>query len=365
MLHARPIIPSLDRGDAMASPSLATLQKDFLNYLTGVRGYAETTRRNYEKSLDQFRAFLRAADLMDTVAEFTDDTVLGWMTDLAHRGVKASSIVVKLSGLSSFALYLMKRKGERGKFLLTANPTKQVDWPTVEQADTEFMRREELEAFLALPLPLNEQVARAVLFDTGIRREEACRANVGDLVELDGGWSLAVTVKGRGTRRRKVHMPLDPATVTLIRASLVDRGIPSGDKPEDARRDAEEPLLVNRRRTRYTGSTLQYLVTSIGKQAGFGTTKVNDGTGRFRLSPHKVRHTVNIVRELGGVDEFRRARMLGQSNSKSQERYRHIVQGGLREAKAQEKQGLARYLGHKAVMDGSNDTESQHVPRNP
>jgi DNA (cytosine-5)-methyltransferase 1 len=85
----RPIIPSLDRGDAMASPSLALLQKDFLNYLTGVRGYAETTRRNYDKSIDQFRAFLSGGGVMDTVAEFTDDAVLGWMTDLAEAGREA------------------------------------------------------------------------------------------------------------------------------------------------------------------------------------------------------------------------------------------------------------------------------------
>lgn len=356
---ARPIIPSLDRGDLMASPSLAGLQTKFGNYLTGVRGYAETTRRNYDKSIDQFRAFLSGAGRMDTVAEFTDDAILGWITDLAARGVKASSIVVKLSALSSFAAYLMKCKTERGKVILAANPTKQIDWPTVEQADTEYMRREEVDAFLSLALPLNEQVVRAVLFDTGLRRAELCRANLGDLVETDG-WCLAVTVKGRGTRRRKIHMPLDASTMALITDFLMARGYASvRDAPP------EQPLLLTRRGTRYTGSTLQYLITSIGEQAGFGRMKLSDEEGRIRLSPHKVRHTVNVVRDLGGVDEFRRARLLGQSNARSQERYRHIVQGGLREAKTQQADGLARYLGHKALTVGTNDIPSEDTPANP
>lgn len=336
----------------MASPSLAGLQKDFLNYLTGVRGYAETTRRNYDKAIDQFRAYLSSVGVMDTVAEFTDDAILGWMTDLAGRGVKPSSICVKLSALSSLADYLTKRKNDRGKFVMHDNPTKRIDWPTVEQADTEFMRPEEVEAYLALPLPLNEQVVRAVLFDTGARRAELCRAKVSDLVEIDGGWSLAITVKGRGTRKRKVYMPLFAETATLIRGHLADRGIPS----DDPARDGEQPLLVNRQGKPFNGSNFQYLITSIGEQAGIS---------RFRLSPHKVRHTVNVIRDLGGVDEFRRARLLGQSNSRSQERYRHVIDGGAREAKQQQADGYQRYVSRKDVTASINGIRAEMAPPNP
>lgn len=340
----------------MASPSLGTLQKEFLNYLTGVRGFSEHTRRSYDKAIDQFRAHLRDLNEQDTAHAFTDSAVLTWMTDLAGRGVKPSTIVAKLSGLSSFATYLMKRKTSRDKPILAANPTKMIDWPTAEAPETEFMRSEEVAAFLAVDLPLNEEVVRAVLIDTGARREELCRANIGDLVEMDGGWSLAVIVKGRGTRRRKVHMPLDPETVTLIRGHLADRGL------LDPKAAADKPLLVNRQGRRYSGSTLQYLVTSIGTRAGFGTWNVGDDGGRFRLSPHKVRHTVNVIRDLGGVDEFRRARLLGQSSTRAQERYRHIVVGGLREAKDLQREGLAAYVSQKGLMAPTNGTPVQEVP---
>jgi integrase len=201
-------------------------------------------------------------------------------------------------------------------------------------------------------LPLNEQVVRAVLFDTGARRAELCRAKVGDLTEINGEWSLGITVKGRGTRRRMVHMPLDPLTVTLVRGFLADRGIPS----DNAKRDAEQSLLVNRRGQPYNGSSFQYLITSIGDQAGID---------RFRLSPHKVRHTVNVIRAHGGVDEFYRARLLGQSSSKSQERYRHVVQGGLREAKVQQADGLRLYLHRKDVTASTNGDRQFTGPQNP
>jgi len=327
----RPKIPTW--GDDMAqSPSLDTLSKEFLRYLVAVRGYSVHTENNYRLAIGQFRAYLgETQQVPDTVASFTGEAVQAWITDLAERGVTRGTLVLKLSGLSSFADYLMKRHGHRNKPLLTHNPTKTFDWPTAEAPETEFMRPDELAAFLGVPLPLHEACVRDVLLDTGIRVSEACRATVGDLLEIDEGWSLAVIVKGRGTRRRKVHMPLAPATVNRLREALLARGIPSKDRD----RDNAQPLLVNAQREAFTRSAMAGLVERIGTQAGIT---------RFRLSPHKIRHTTNVLRDLAGVDDFTRARLLGQSSVRSQERYRHIVTGQFREAKAKQAEGLAAYL---------------------
>lgn len=331
---ARPTIPIWR--DAMAqSPSLKKLAEDFLRYLTAVRGYSPETERRYGRAIDQFRGYLQAAGVPDTVASFTDSHLLGFMTYLAGRAVKPNTIVIALSALSSFARYLCKVKDERGKSRLSSNPTKAIDWPQVEASDTAYLYSAEFRAWLEVALPTHEAAARDLLADTGLRAGELCRVTVGDL--LPSG-VLAVTVKGRGTRRRRLHLPVSAEAMQSLRASLdrrtelLTREIP-GVKPE---MPPDAPLLVTERGARYTRSSLYYLVRRIAADAG---------VTRCSVGPHTIRHTVNVVRKLGGVDAYTRSRLLGQSSPRSQERYDHIVPGALAEAKALQAEGLRAYLG--------------------
>lgn len=332
MLGTKPIIPS-ERAMAQ-SPSLKRLSNDFIVWAEHYLHYSPLTVRNYDTTLDQFRVFLRMRSGLEdlTLALFTDEAVQAFALDLGARGIHPNTILGKLANLSSFAQYLMQRKDARNKPLLTANPTKTFRWPTMEDPDTQFLHPEELRAFLKVELAQSEDAARALLFDTGVRASEACRADVGDLVEIDGGWSLAVTVKGRGTRRRKVHMPLSVPVAALLRGTLTDRGLPTANPAEDA----AQPLLVNRQGKRFARQDLYELVRRIGEAAEIT---------RFIVGPHTLRHTVNVVRAQGGLDDYTRSRMNGQSDPRSQARYRHITQGMLRAAKDAQADGLAAYLG--------------------
>jgi integrase len=92
------------------------------------------------------------------------------------------------------------------------------DWPQSERTETAFLLRDEHLDFLNVPLPMNDAVGRDLLFDTGLRASELCRANVEDVQAVeDGKWGLAVTVKGRGTRRRPKSTA--PASATRGRPS--------------------------------------------------------------------------------------------------------------------------------------------------
>jgi site-specific recombinase XerD len=324
---ARPIIPSF-KGEAM---TLGKLGRECLTYLVGARGYSVQTGRNYEYAFDQFRAYLRAAGRPDTLREFTPANLMGFVTDLAGRGVSPNSIVVKLSALSSLAQYAMKRTDEDGDPLLATNPTKAFDWPQTQATETAFLHPDELARFLAVALSLQEGAARDLLMDTGSRVSELCRANVGDLRQIAEAWTLSVIVKGRGTRRRPIDMPIRDATARLLIEAQMARGIPSSDP----KRDAGQPLLVNRHGQRLTTGQMKYLMVKIARLAGID---------RFRLSPHKIRHTVNVVRKVSGIDPYIRSRLLGQSSPRSQDRYEHVGPGELEDAKAKEAAGLDAYL---------------------
>lgn len=326
---ARPIIP-LFRDDTVMT--LGALCAECGTYLLNVRGFSPTTVDGYRRTYDQFRAHLRAHGRPDAVKEFTGPMVFGFVNDVAQRGGKPNTILVKLGALSTLAQYAMKRPDERtGKPLLTDNPTKTFDWPQFQQPETYFLYPDELRAFLAVELPRNEAAARDLLVDTALRVSELCRANVGDLLETPDGWVLAVTVKGRGRRQRKLHAPVSLPVVDGLRDFLLARG---HVRPDD-------PLLVNQQGRRYTRNALQYVVVRTAKQAGID---------RFRVSPHKVRHTTNVIRKVGGSDRFTRSRLLGQSDPRSQDRYDHLVPGDLQAAKAQQTAGLGAYL--KLAKDG-------------
>jgi integrase/recombinase XerC len=313
------------------SLTLKTLCAEWLTYLVGARGFSPHTRTSYDRAVDQFRMSLRAHGREDTPAAFTDGAVLDYMHDMAAEGISPNTIVIRVAALSSFARYLMKRKTTQGRPLLRENPTKQVDWPTMQKTETEYLRPDELRAVLDHQLALQAAVTRDVLIDTGLRASELCRANVGDMLEMADGWVIAVTVKGRGMRRRQIHMPVGHAIADGLRAALLARGIPS----KSPAADAEQPLLVNARGKRYNRSSLDYFVMRLGRAAG---------VTRFRLSPHKFRHTANVLRTEAGIDARMRSKLLGQTDASSQERYDHIVPGSLREAKAVEAEGLRRYL---------------------
>src|SRR5437016_588999 len=152
--------------------SLSKMVAEALQYLGNVRNYAPTTVESYEISFDQFRHFLYSKGLPDDVRQFTGDNVFRFAESLAQKKQKASTVVIRLSALSTIANTLIKLKDARGKPYLTQNPTRTFEWPTVDVPETKFLLPDELAAFLAVERPLRESIARDLLVDTGLRCSE-------------------------------------------------------------------------------------------------------------------------------------------------------------------------------------------------
>jgi len=319
-------------------PSLSRIVREALRYLGSVRNYAPTTLDGYETSFEQFRSFLLARQLPDDIHHFTGDTVRRFAEDLAERGSKASTIVIRLTALSSIANTLMKLNDGRGRPYLAQNPTKAFEWPTVDRPETKFLLPDELGAFLRVSRPVRESIARDLLVDTGLRVSELCRANVGSVITVDGKTALALTVKGRGRRERKRHVPISAAVASTLSDYLAAREILN---PQDPKR-RDEPLLLNREGLRWKRTSLSALMARIGREAGID---------RLRVSAHKLRHTANVVtrfarREDGSsLDRWTRSRLLSHENPQSLDRYEHLLPDELFEARAAQRQALNRYLG--------------------
>lgn len=317
--------------------ALSDRMKDCLTHLRRSQGFSEATEQNYGRTYRQFLAFLQERGLKDETASFTKDNVIGFTDWLSSRDVNGNTILNKLWGLSSLAEYLMERNDGRGRPLLTYNPTKGFKRPKQVQPETFYLLPDELRAFMSVRLEPHLALARALLIDTGLRRLEAVEANVNDLHDVGGQLYLAVKVKGRRAEGAEPdHKPVSADVAELIRASLAARGYPKD----------EAPLLVTRSGHRFTVSALTCAVIRIGERAGIT---------RISTSPHRLRHTTNVIARRAGVDPLTRARMLGHRSLRTLARYDHLVPGETAEGRAAQRAEMEKYLRRDDASHGPKE----------
>ncbi len=321
----RSLFPTL-QPDTM---KLSRLCSDALFHL-GTLGRSKHTIASYEVAFDQFRRHVtERLGLPDEAKHFTDSACSSFMDALHQAGANPNMIRLRLSALAGLAKYGATQRDGRGRRVVAENPMAGLERPRRRKPAEKFLTPAELRAFLAVPLPYEQAVARAVLMDTGLRRAELCGANVGDLAEVEGHALLTVRVKGGSA----TTVPLSPAIAQLVQGWLIHRGMPA---PED-------PLFMQARgRERLTPSSLCHLTLRIARQAGIT---------RLKVTPHVVRHTLELVRRQAGIDPSIRSRLLTHSSYASLGFYQHVQPQELAAARAQQEQGLRRYLGPDYVPD--------------
>jgi integrase/recombinase XerC len=250
---------------ARFSPSASRLAEAFL------AGKSERTVRAYRRDLEDFAAFVGAADI-DKAAAFllgqghgaANEAALAWRSSLLERGLTPATInrrlaalrsLVKLArtlGLVPWSLELAGVKSE--KYRETRGPGREG-----------FRRLLDLTEADASPKGLRDRVVLRLLWDLALRREEVVSLDLAN-VDLEAG---TVSILGKGRRERET-LTLPAPTVAALRAWLGVRGAAPG------------PLVENMdRRTkgaRLTGAGLYHLVQNLGDRVG------------LTVRPHGVRH---------------------------------------------------------------------------
>jgi len=299
-----------------------------LQYIGAVRGYSAATLANYDRTHRQFIAFLVARGRIDDPKHFTVETVMEFCSHLGSLKIHANTILNKIHGLSTLARYLMKQTTGRGRPVLASNPTLGFERPREVRPATKFLLPDELAKFLAVPLDPATALARELLVDTGIRCMEACEANVGDLRQLGDAWYVTLQVKGRRQAGGEpASIPLSADCAARVVAAVQARGPQSPTAPL---------LLTPRSKKRWTRTQLTQAMIRVGRRAGLT---------RLTSSPHKLRHTANVVARMSGVDALTRASMLNHRSLRTLARYDHLVAGETMKGREQQRAGLARYIG--------------------
>lgn len=149
---------------------------------------APATITAYESDLERLKAFFTH----DSVLHFSAENVLRYFTAASEQGLKMSTLHRKRACFNEFA------KWGRRKRYWNENPIEEL--PSIRRPEhlPRPFTHEESERLLALELPVEEDLIRALLFYTGLRVTPVCMIRMGD-ISFDPA-QLRAVVKARGLR---------------------------------------------------------------------------------------------------------------------------------------------------------------------
>ena len=246
------------------------------------------TRRAYQNDLEDFCSFvgLTGADEFRAV---TRAHVLAWRAQLETRGLAGATIRRKLAALASLFDHLLENNAVAG-----GNPVHGVKRPKIEtnEGKTPALGDDQAKRLLDAPdtetvKGVRDRAILAVLLYHGLRREEAARLTMSDLVERRGIKHLRVHGKGKKIR----FLPLHPVAAERIYAYL----------ERDSVRDTSSGPLFRSVRGKTTGAgvTANGLYTVVAHWARVAGIEV-DGLGvhglRATAATNALEHDADIAK---------------------------------------------------------------------
>jgi len=170
------------------------LSKAMTEFLTEIRvAKSPATVTAYESDLVRLKGYLT----QDTVLHFTAERLRAYFVSISEQGLKMSTLHRKRACFNEFGKWGVRRR------YWTENPVNDlVAIRRPEHVPRPFSHDEQAR-LLALELPVEEDLIRALLFYTGLRVTPLCTIRVGDL-SFDPPTIRAV-VKGGRTQVVRVH----------------------------------------------------------------------------------------------------------------------------------------------------------------
>ncbi|EON72293.1 tyrosine recombinase XerC [Lysinibacillus sphaericus] len=300
----------------MQNTQLPKIMKDFLVYLTTIKGKSQRTRKEYEYDLTLFFRFHIAVQndidttqiakiniatiTIEEIREITlEDLYLFMEYCEVHRQNSAAARARKVATLKSFFKYI---KGKRR--LIEENPADELETPKIARRKPVYMNMDEASQFID-GIQLNRASPRnycmmMFFLNLGIRVTELCQLNQSS---LQGRY---LTVTGKGNKERTVYLN-DSCMQALVDYEQSGKTAYKGQ--------GDEPLFISQKGTRFTRQTVAKIVKQINKQSGLQ---------KERLTPHKLRHTSATMMYKAGADIRSLQHILGHSSVATTQIYTHI-----------------------------------------
>ncbi|HEY9688152.1 MAG TPA: tyrosine recombinase [Coleofasciculaceae cyanobacterium] len=270
---------------------------EYLNHLSGERGYSPNTLEAYERDILEFLNYqeLRreAGQTKVKLYQISRREVNSYLGELRGRRNATSSILRKVSSLKGFYDWL------QGKGILRENPLSLLELPKRRKTLPKVLTVSEVSRLLSHEsLGLQDKVIIELLYACGLRVSELVGLQV-KCIDLGGGY---LRVLGKGGKERLI--PLSEVSAAIVRQYLSETGL-SGEDSLLVRLDAlfKEPL--NRREVWKRVRTMSGL---IGRE----------------VSPHTFRHSFATHLLENGADLRVVQELLGHSDISTTQIYTQV-----------------------------------------
>jgi integrase/recombinase XerD len=288
----------------------------FLDMLAAERGAGENTLAAYRNDLEDLSSHLRAS--RSTIATATTDSLHKFLTSLAERGFKSSSLARRLSAVRQLYRFLYA-EGKRGD-----DPAAVLEGPKRARSLPKVLSIADVDKLLKttransdnaeLPLPQRLRATRLlclleVVYATGLR--------VSELVALPAAAARRdqrmLVVRGKGGKERLV--PLNKQAKSAMAEYLELRG--------KAARDKESKWLFPSfgEQGHLTRQHFARELKALGAACGIDSS---------RLSPHVLRHAFASHLLHNGADLRVVQTLLGHADISTTQIYTHVLEERLK-----------------------------------
>lgn len=295
----------------MTNQAIPRLLKDYLVYLTTIKGKSPRTRKEYEYDLVLAFKFMKSVD-EDIPMEEVDisDIHIDWIKERSIedfylffeyctevRKNSATSRARKVSALKGFFTYLKVRRR-----LIEENVTEQLETPKIGKRNPTYMQLDEAKTFIRSTkerkYSKRDYCLMMFLLNTGMRVSELCNLNMQSL----NGRQLKII--GKGNKERVVY--LNDACMEALQDYLNVRKAPVNS--------SEDPLFTSQKGTRFTRQSIARVVKEINASS----------INKDNITPHKLRHTSATMMYRAGADIRSLQQILGHTNIGTTQIYTHI-----------------------------------------
>lgn len=299
--------------------------RDFLNYLSVIKGKSDGTVKEYYYDLRTFFRFMKVYrnlvtqnyDELDQVIIADIDTAFLQTITLSdlyeflsfvnrYKKNAAPARARKVASLRSFFHYVTSKAG-----ILKENPAADLETPKLKKTQPRYLTLEESRKLVGVvSQTMNERdICIITLFlNCGVRLSELVNINISDI----HGDSIRILGKGNKERFIYLNAPCTTALQNYLRARPVDGVID---------RDA---LFISKQKRRISTKMVGVIVKKYIEQSGLDPTK---------YSPHKLRHTAaTLMHRYGHVDVRILQEILGHQNLSTTQIYTHLENEQIRDA---------------------------------
>ncbi len=286
--------------------------RNFLVYLTTVKGFSVNTTEAYRNDLTQLTAFLATGEFSTLPAggwaDVKRDHILDYIAHLREKDYATTTISRKVAALKSFFSYLT------GQGLLDSDPSEGVSTPKAGRSLPSTLDVDEVEALLneprkkSTPAAMRASAMLELLYATGLRVSELVSLGIAD-VNLEEGY---VRCRGKGYKERII--PVYPEAVRAVRVYIDEA------RPKLRRRRDEPALFLNRRGNRLTRQGFWLILKALAMEAGVASA----------ITPHTLRHSFATHLLRGGAALRHVQEMLGHSNISTTQIYTRLASDQLR-----------------------------------